>query len=117
MITEFRSTPVVQFNSENGSSQAFALASTRKRAVLCSPKCANPRCLAIFRHLYEGRLFMFEGKKECSEGSGYGPSAEVMGKVHDLYGLRYAWLSDRCAERLDVTFDGDGEFQRVAKAA
>jgi hypothetical protein len=40
-----------------------------------------------------------------------------MGKVHGLYGLRYAWLCDRSAKRLDVTFDGDGEFQMVAKAA
>ena len=80
-------------------------------------KCANPRCSASFRHLHEGRLFMFEVKKECSEGSGYGPSAEVMGKVHGLHGLHYAWLCNSCAKRLDVTFDDDGGFQMVARAA
>lgn len=80
-------------------------------------KCANPRCSAIFRHLHEGRLFMFEVKKQSSEGSGYSPPAEVMGRVHGLHGLRYAWLCDTCARRLDGTFDDDGRFQTVAKAA
>lgn len=80
-------------------------------------KCANSRCSASFRHLHEGRLFMFEVKRECSEASGCGPSAEVMGKVHGLHGLRYAWLCDSCAKRLDVTLDDDGGLQMVTRAA
>jgi len=89
----------------------------KKAGSFMFAKCANPRCSAIFRHLHEGRLFTFEVNKEGCGASGYSPSAEVMGKVHGLYGLRYAWLCDRCAKRLDVTFDGDGEFQMVARAA
>jgi len=80
-------------------------------------KCANPRCSASFRHLHEGKLFTFEVRRKCSEESGYGPPAEVMGKVHGLHGFRYAWLCDRCAKRLDVTFDDEGGFQMAARAA
>lgn len=71
----------------------------------------------MFSHLDEGRLFMFEVKEGTCGGSGYSPSAEVMGKVHGLYGLCYAWLCDECAKRLEVTCNSDGAFRMVAKVA
>ncbi len=100
-----------------GPKRACVLIFYRKAGSCMFAKCANPSCSASLRHLHEGRLFVFEVRRECSEGRGYGPSAEVMGRVHGLHGLRYAWLCDGCSKRLEVTFDDDGAFQTVARAA
>ncbi len=107
VITEFRLAAVLEL--------MCALTSTGTGSLMFT-KCANPRCSARLRHLHEGKLFMFEFKKVCSGGSEYSPSAELMGKVHGLHGLHYAWLCDTCARGLDVKPDNGG-FQIVARAA
>ncbi len=60
---------------------------------------------------------MFEAREACSDIRDYGPPAGFIDKVHGFHALRYAWLCDECAKRLDFTFDEERGLQITVKAA
>ncbi len=59
-------------------------------------ECANPSCLAKFRYMHEGKLFVVDEH-------GSGGSGEFNAAPHRL---RYVWLCSRCAQTLTVVGDG-----------
>jgi hypothetical protein len=52
-------------------------------------KCANTRCSAGFHRLLEGKVFV----------------GEVRASPDAHRERRYAWLCDKCSERMTVVFD------------
>ena len=66
-------------------------------------KCANPACFATFRYLHEGRLFLFESKRDAPKR---GPPAdpEDTGRSHSP---QYFWLCSSCCSAMTVQPDGD----------
>lgn len=53
--------------------------------------CADPPCSNQFRYMHQGRLFLLKGTDNDSE--------------QHVEHLRYAWLCDKCASKLEVTVD------------
>lgn len=54
-------------------------------------KCANPGCSAEFHRLLEGKVFVGETRTAPD-----GPRER-----------RYAWLCDKCSDRMTVVFDSE----------
>ena len=68
----------------------FYTSGKRGRPMLT--KCANPACSATFRYLHEGRLFVFEPKRDAPQR---GPPADLedTGRSHSP---QYFWLCFSC---------------------
>lgn len=63
-------------------------------------KCANPACLAPFRKLNQGKLFLVE--KEPFEGS---KVRRARWRAPSTNRIEYYWLCDQCAVALTLSYE------------
>jgi hypothetical protein len=67
-------------------------------------KCANPKCVAVFRHLSDGKLFHVPRVGTIS-----GPSS--VGKK--LVAMEHFWLCSKCAETMTLGIDRHGKLEMI----
>ena len=67
-------------------------------------KCANPECVAVFRHLGDGKLSHLPRVKTTSGSSGV---------PKKMVAIEHFWLCSKCAESMTLGVDRHGKIEMV----
>ena len=65
--------------------------------------CANPSCSSKFRYLHQGKLFVFNARKDKPATSA---RIDFAGQIDSRH---YAWLCDQCTAKFDVVLDAQDQ--------
>ena len=67
-------------------------------------KCANPKCVSVFRHLGDGQLFHVP-----RVGTTSGPS----GVFKKMCAIEHFWLCSKCAGIMTLEIDRHGKVEMI----
>jgi len=67
--------------------------------------CANPSCSSKFRYLHQGKLFVFNARRDQAATS---DRVNFAGQIDRR---QYAWLCDECTAKFEVVLDAQDQIK------